>query len=422
MPIERNKPDLVIVCQVFYPELISTGQTLTELVEELSASGLNITVIASQPTLLAGSKKAPKEINYKGIRIVRIWSTRLPKTVFIGKLLNLCIFFISANLEILFKYSKSQLLLLTNPPYLPLTGWLFNLIRNQTFGVILFDIMPEQAELLNFIKPDGFIAKTWRRMNHLWYQRAAYSIVLSRDMLTGALKNANLLGTKQEESARNKTHIIHVWADDRLISPMPKTESKEAARLGFQNLFVVQYSGNHGRFHDIETLLDIARLFNKDDGFVFQFIGDGQKKQLVLDLMGKNPGVPVFASGYVEKKMLPDSLAMADIGVVAQMPGQENVCFPSKLLGIMASGRPVLAICPPECEMARMIMDNDMGFVVDNRDVEGGRSALLKAKTNPGKLNQMGANAFNLLRDKFTLSKAAQQYLKIIRFFDVSSG
>ena len=163
-------------------------------------------------------------------------------------------------------------------------------------------------------------------------------------MLEGALQNANLLGTSKEAPTRAKTHVIHVWSDDRVILPQPKSASTEAVRLGVRERFVVQYSGNHGRFHDLESLLNLAGSFKADDGFVFQFIGEGQKKKLVKERLASHPHF--YSSSYVAKELLMDSLAMADLGVVAQMPGQERVCYPSKLLGIMAAGRATLAICP----------------------------------------------------------------------------
>lgn len=212
--------------------------------------------------------------------------------------------------------------------------------------------MPEQAELLNFIRPDGWMARVWRRFNRLWYRRSKFAVVLSEDMLDGAIKNANATGTPLEAELRAKTRIIHVWSDDRQIRPIAKNASREAARLGVLNRFVVQYSGNHGRFHDLETLLNIARSVSSDEQFQFQFIGDGQKKRLVEEFQRHAPADLCYSSGYVAKELLTDSLGMADLGVVAQLPGQERVCYPSKLLGIMAAGRATFAICPPTARWA----------------------------------------------------------------------
>jgi glycosyltransferase involved in cell wall biosynthesis len=239
-------------------------------------------------------------------------------------------------------------------------------------------------------------------------------VVLSRDMLEGAMRNANLLATPDETECRAKTHIIHVWSDDRLINPVPKSASHEAHRLGVLDRFVVQYSGNHGRFHDIETFLGIAKTFANDTRFALQFIGEGQKKAMVDGYIKTEHPRAIYASTYVPKEMLADSLAMADLGVVALMSGQERVCYPSKLLGVMAAGRAILAICPPDCEMGRMIREHELGWVVANGDIEGGHQAVLEAQADKRRVARMGENAARLLRERFTLAQAADAYWALI--------
>lgn len=413
----RREFDVIIICQLFYPELVSTGQTLTELVEELSKLGLKIMVIAAQPTILGNSEKVPKIITYNGITIYRTWSTRLPKIYFWGKFFNLFSFFLSSSLYVLFKQKKTHILLLTNPPYLPLLGWLNYTINKTEYGVLLFDIMPEQAELLSVIKKDGLISKVWKKLNKIWYKYASYIIVLSKDMLEGAIENSNLNNSKFEKIYREKTKIIHVWSDDRVIQKMKKCDSKLANDLNYADKFIIQYSGNHGRFHDIETLLGIIDQLSDKDEILFQFIGEGFKKRLVEEFKNFKKIRNIFISTYISKELLSDSLAMADIGIVAQLPGQERVCYPSKLFGIMASGRPVLAICPKNTEMAKMIIENNLGFVIENGDIKNGVDTILFAKKNRKLLKEMGENSYNYLKKYFTLDNASKKYYKLIKLY-----
>ena len=413
--IRKNRYDLRIVCQLFYPEMVSTGQTLTELAEVLSSYGMRLKVIASQPTILWDSKIVPKTMEYENITIKRTWSTRLSKLSFLGKLINLTTFFISASIEVLIHDKKVPLLLLTNPPYLSMLGRISKLMYNTTYGVLLHDIMPQQAELLNIIKPNGIFSKIWRAINHFWYKKSSYVIVLSRDMLEGALENANLKSSKDEKECREKTHVIHIWSDDRVIKPMLKSESQIAIDLKVIDKFVVQYSGNHGRFHDIETLINITKKLVKNDKIIFQFIGEGYKKKMVNDYIERDKPSNIYTSTYVSKDELNESLAMADIGVVAQMPGQEKVCYPSKLLGIMSSGRAILAICSRNCEMGKMIEDNELGFVIDNGNADAAVKIINMCINDPAIAKQRGMNAFNYLHQNFTIDSAVQQYYKIIK-------
>jgi len=158
----------------------------------------------------------------------------------------------------------------------------------------------------------------------------------------------------------------------------------------------------------------VADGFAPEDGLFFQFIGEGQKKRLVEQRLASKTRSHVYSSSYVPKELLADSLAMADVGVVAQLPGQERVCYPSKLLGIMAAGRATLAICPPNCEMARMIREQQIGFVVANGDVAAARQALLQANGEPGLLRRMGENAARFLKERLTLAQAAEAYFELI--------
>ncbi|MCC7159091.1 MAG: hypothetical protein IT281_06110, partial [Ignavibacteria bacterium] len=122
----------------------------------------------------------------------------------------------------------------------------------------------------------------------------------------------------------------------------------------------------------------------------------------------------IYTSTYVPKEQLQDSLAMADIGVIAQLPQQEKVCYPSKLLGIMSSGRPVLAICSPKSDMARMIVENDLGFVIENGDTQSALKVLNSCLDHPEILKSKGTNAFNYLNKNFTLKSASEKYFSLI--------
>lgn len=413
----KKQFDLRIVSQPFYPEMVSSGQALTELAEELTTYGLKIKVIASQPTILENSKIVPKKIEYKGIHIVRTWSTRLPKLSFIGKFINLLTFFISASFEILLYDRKVPLLLVTNPPYMAIIGWINNLLFKTKYGILLFDIMPEQAELLEIVKKNGLISKLWRKANQLCYIRASYAVVLSKDMFEGAISNANLIGHKFENECRKKTHIIHVWSDDRIIKPKSKAESDAAKRFGVTNKLVLQYSGNHGRFHDIESILKLAEIYSNDERVVFQFIGEGFKKKLVTQFKEEKNLLNLHIYSYVNKEELQDSLAMADLGIIAQLPAQERVCYPSKLLGIMSAGKPVLAFCSPESEMAKMISEQDMGFVIKNGDIQSAVNVINDCLNNPDLLFNKGINSYKVLKNNFTLDSAAKKYYSLFQQF-----
>jgi hypothetical protein len=68
-PYKPAPQRLVLVCQLFYPELVSTGQTLTELGEELARRGVQLKVVASQPIIMRRDEHIAPHIVHEGISI-----------------------------------------------------------------------------------------------------------------------------------------------------------------------------------------------------------------------------------------------------------------------------------------------------------------------------------------------------------------
>ena len=125
----------IVFSQLFYPELISTGLTLTELCESLSKKGVSIEVYCGPPTLVNHQEQVPKHLKHKNITIHRLWTTQFPKTHLLGKAINHISFIISAFFKLISLPTSSPILVLTNPPLLPL---LFALLRPLNGSNIMF--------------------------------------------------------------------------------------------------------------------------------------------------------------------------------------------------------------------------------------------------------------------------------------------
>jgi glycosyltransferase involved in cell wall biosynthesis len=68
---------------------------------------------------------------------------------------------------------------------------------------------------------------------------------------------------------------------------------------------------------------------------------------------------------YQPNEHLAESLSAADVHILTQDPRTVRYLAPSKLYGILASGTPVIAIAPGDCCLARMIRDEQVGYVVE---------------------------------------------------------
>ncbi len=181
--LDNKKNRLLVLCQIFYPELISTGQTLTELCEQLSANGVEIEVLCAQPTIVKMSEKVPRIIDYKGITIKRVMATTFPKLQTLGRIINQITYALSTFIFLLFDRSKRPILVLTNPPFLAFfCAFLRSIGLGQAYIYLVFDVYPETAINLGMLKKNSLIAKIWQWFNTFSFAQASKIIVIGRCM------------------------------------------------------------------------------------------------------------------------------------------------------------------------------------------------------------------------------------------------
>ncbi len=403
------RPSFVtILCQLFYPELVSTGQTLTELSEELTDLGVKVTVICGPPTIASYSCNETR-INYKGIEIRRVWGTRLPKLNTFGKLVNLISYAVSCTLSVLFSRDRSPLLIVTNPPFLGLVGLLAKWLRGRRYIFLVFDVYPDAAVNGGMISRGGLIERVWNSFNRAVYRNAAHVIVLGKKMAE-LIADCSKLG----HSHPDILHILPVWADDRMIHPKPQSESRFLKEWGLEGKFVVQYSGNMARNHDLKTICGAMEILKDHPTIHFVFIGEGYRKQEVVDFIKTRNIHNCSIYSYVDREDLPESLSIASVGLLSLEKGQAGISVPSKMFGIMAAGRPVLAVVPDDSEVTEIILTHRYGVVIRNGDSQGLAEAILRLHNDKPLYQDYCLTSRKTLDNHFSLHCTAEKYQQII--------
>lgn len=158
----------------------------------------------------------------------------------------------------------------------------------------------------------------------------------------------------------NKIVLFPNWVDTNKIFPLSEP-SPYRNELGYsENKIIILYSGNMGQKQGLEILIDAARLCLDDERIVFVLCGDGSVKS----------NLEHQASGLSNIRFLPlqpfhklnDLLNLADIHVLPQRADAADLVMPSKLTGMLASGRPVVATAFHGTQIAKVV--NTTGVVV----------------------------------------------------------
>jgi len=209
--------------------------------------------------------------------------------------------------------------------------------------------------------------------------------------------------------------MIPIWSDDRLIQPVEVEKNPFIKRWNLDGKFVVSYSGNMGRFHDMETIMEAVRVLNGNDDICFLFVGEGYKKKWMKEYANKWELGNCQFHTYVEREEHVFSLACADVGLVSLSPGQEGLSVPSKTFGILAAGVPVIGIMDRNSEISFVIEENNCGFVIEPGNVEGLVETIFRLYSNPGLRQKLGKNGLLAIRNKYNLKNAANKYYSILR-------
>jgi hypothetical protein len=124
-----------------------------------------------------------------------------------------------------------------------------------------------------------------------------------------------------------------------------------------------------GRTHNLEPIIEAARELATEK-VLFQFVGDGAKKQILEQLVAQHNLTNVQFLGYQPMECLAEMLSAADLALVCLDEAFTGLSVPSKSYGIMASGTPILGFVQPDSEIGQMITEEACGVVLPNPTAE----------------------------------------------------
>jgi glycosyltransferase involved in cell wall biosynthesis len=168
--------------------------------------------------------------------------------------------------------------------------------------------------------------------------------------------------------------------------------------------------------HEFETFLrGVQRAAAAGVNAVVVFIGGGVRLPEVRSLVS-SLGLSdlVIFKDFVPADVLPFSLGIADLAVVTLRSGFEGVIVPSKLLGYMARGIPVLYV-GPDSDIAEMIRDTGCGTCCLPDSVAGVADALHRSIRDRALLRRWGENGRRCYAAHFTRDLALHQYVDVVR-------
>jgi colanic acid biosynthesis glycosyl transferase WcaI len=160
-----------------------------------------------------------------------------------------------------------------------------------------------------------------------------------------------------------RTRYFPNWVD--LSRTRASVKGNYRTQLGIPDDAVVAlFSGSLGGKQGLMVIPAAASLLRDRSNIVFVVCGDGVMKPHLETAVEGLPNVRLLPLQPAAR--LPELLGMADIHLLPQSPDAADLVLPSKLSGMLASGRPVIATCRPGTEISEIV--SQCGLVVAPQD------------------------------------------------------
>ncbi len=298
--------------QYFPPDAAPTGVLLRELADELERAGHTVDFVAAREDYRAGQQKGGRMLREAKALGRMLWDgVRRPRAQVV----------VSA----------------TSPPCLLVVATLVALWHRARSVHWIMDLYPEIAVALGEVRA-GFLVRMIGQVMGWCYRRAARVVVLDADM-------AARLRVYGVESA-----VIRPWVF------APVLRQLAAARGERTGEWTWIYSGNLGRAHEWETLLQAQAILEKRGaGVRLLFQGGGPLRAAAQVRAGELGLRRCEWADYVEEEELPSSLLRCEVLAVTQLPAAQGLLWPSKLGLVMSLPRPILWVGPVDGAIAQTL-------------------------------------------------------------------
>jgi glycosyltransferase involved in cell wall biosynthesis len=395
---------ILILNQYFHPDSAATAQLLTELCEDLAAWH-EVHVVTGRPSYNPSERTASRGMisreSHAGVRVSRVWSTTFDRSSMAGRLANYGTYLGCSLASALAVTRPDVVIALTDPPPVGLIGLLVARLRGVPFVLVTQDIFPDIAIQLGRLTNPAAIAGL-RMVSRRLFRSADRLVSIGRDMD----RRLTTLGVAAERIV-----TIPGWADVTAVRPLGQP-SRLRREWRLEDRFVVMHSGNVGFSQGLETLLEAAALLTDLPEIAFLVVGEGAARARLESEARRRNLENVFFQPYQPKALLAESLGVADVHVVALRAGLAGYIVPSKVYGILAAGKPIIAAVEEGSEPALIVVEHRCGRRIEPEDPAALAAAVLEMRNT--RLEDMGRQARTAAEEHYNRERASSAYLALL--------
>jgi colanic acid biosynthesis glycosyl transferase WcaI len=356
----------------------------------------------SQAQSTAGTASVPIAFT-----VIRVGSTAYPRIQMNRRILNYLTFVKIAFWRALF-IPCDVIFSMTDPPFNGIVGALLSVLKRKPLIYDIQDMYPDMAVAGSIVKP-GLLTRLWERLHRWALRRATRIIALGDDM------RARIIAKGIDPT---KIFIVRSGVESLPQgSPTPPINPAVTRAIRGNFRFVLLHAGNLGFYGAWDTIIAAARkLENENIGFVF--VGDGAERSRAENLAAGSTNIrflPFFPSSDI-----PSVLAAPDAHIVTIKRGLEGVVVPSKMFGIIAVGKPIVAVAASETDVAALGLRHGFAICADPGSPDELGSSIRRIAADPAALAAMSQSAREAAA-KYSRAKELHTLMSIVESLGTAS-
>lgn len=391
---------IVVLNQYYWPGVEATAHLLTELCEGL-ADEFDITVVTG---MVRDARSLAGRSERNGVQVLRVPSTFFERRRLALRAVNYVSFLVQAFRAAYVGQKPDLVLCMTDPPLIGDVALFVARKFRVPLVVISQDVFPEAAVELRRLQNPVLIAAL-RGLIH-YYLRRADCVVAIGDTMRARLE--------AKGASPERVRVITNWTDTRGLTPKPHG-NEWAREQGLEGRFVVMHSGNIGWAQSLDALVRAATFLRDLDDLTILIIGEGARHADLVQLVRTLDVEAVRFLPYQPREVLSQSLSAAHVHVVGLARGLSGYVVPSRLYGVLAVGRPVIAAAEPSSETAQIVQRLGCGIVLPPGRPELLAAEIRRFRDGAYDLDDMGRRGREWVESQAGRDAAIGRYRSLVR-------
>ena len=373
--------------------------------------GLQITIIAGIVNTITGAKPPARRFRLireerpqKGVTILRVFDSSAAYHTFYGRLWSYCSYICSAFLCSLFFHQTDAIIVSSPPIFVGLAAFRLSRLLHIPLVLDVRDAWPDVAIDLGIIRR-RFLRKLSFRIEQTAYRRADLVIVNSPGLRDLLIRNKGV--------ADWKVRVIQNPLDSELLGGVARAATRKS--MGWEDKFVIIFSGNLSAVYDIECLLRAARILAAHPAYLFVVVGGGRQRASLERYLQAESIANLSLLPPVSKTRSLGLISAADAGVAPlRLLDSLRHVYSSKLFDYMLAQKPILLLM--EGVSAELVGQRaGCGICLAPGDAKGLVAAIKELAAAPEQARKLGANGHKFALENIAVERLAGEYLRLLR-------